>query len=157
MPTARPIMRASSGAELDTSVKADSPVMPPVTIPTPMIALSRGMPAAMSDPKVMSSTTPAKMTPNTSVMVMPKLLSENTWPPKATVIPAFSPIFAVALRASSCAVVTFEAPSVNWICDRAYCLSALIEFPAYCEYGVTTESMPGSFAIAASIFSIAAV
>ncbi len=149
-------MRASSGAELDTVVKAEMAVMPPMTMPTPMRALSSGIPAATSEPKVTSSTTAAKRSPKISVMVMPKVLLENTWPPKATVIPARSPIGAVAL---SCAIVdgvTLALAPVNWIWVRAICSSPLIELPAYGEKGVTTESTPGIFPIAASIFSIAA-
>ena len=78
MPTASPIMRASSGAELDTVVNAERVMIAPMTMPTPSSAESRGMPAASSDPKVITSTTPAKMTPKTSVMVMATLVSWKT-------------------------------------------------------------------------------
>jgi hypothetical protein len=68
-------MSASRGAELETVVKAESVMIAPITIPTPISALMSGMPAASSEPKVMNNTTPAKSTPNTSVTVMPTVLS----------------------------------------------------------------------------------
>ena len=68
-------MSASSGAELDTVVKAERVVIAPMTIPTPKRADNSGIPAASSEPNVMTSTTPAKMTPNNSVIVSPTVLS----------------------------------------------------------------------------------
>ncbi len=122
-----------------------------------MRALSSGMPAATSEPKVTSNTTAAKRSPKTSVMVMPKVLSENTCPPKATVIPACSPMDAVSLSCVIVAAVTSVEAPVNWIWVRAIRSSVVIELPAYSENGLTTESTPPIFPIAASIFSIAAL
>ena len=45
--------------------------MPPKVATTPRIAVSSGIPAASSEPNVMSSTTPANSTPNASVIVRP--------------------------------------------------------------------------------------
>ena len=78
MPTARPIISASSGAVLETVVNAETEMMPPITTPTPIRADSNGIPAGRSAPKVMSSTIPANSTPKISVGVMPKVWSWKT-------------------------------------------------------------------------------
>ena len=62
-------MTASNGAELEIVRNADAPEMPPTTIPTPTSALRRGMPAASREPNVMTSTSAAKITPKSSVIV----------------------------------------------------------------------------------------
>ncbi len=80
--------------------------MPPNAAPTPMSAVSRGRPAESSDPNVISSTTPAKSTPKTSVIVSPKSVSWNTSPPNATTSPASRPVSPVAVTASIEASVT---------------------------------------------------
>ena len=75
MPTASPIITASRGAELEIVMNAEAPEIPATTMPTPMRALIRGMPAARRDPNVITSTKPAKTTPNTSVTVRDAELS----------------------------------------------------------------------------------
>ena len=149
-------MSASSGAELDTVVKAEVAMIPPMTMPTPSRALSSGIPAASSEPNVMNSTTPANTTPNTSVMVIGTEVSWKTCPPNSTCTPAASPMAAVALRSAMVLSVTsVEGPS-NWILMIAIDLSSLIALPAYWSNGPTTESTPGTFSIALTSLSIVA-
>ncbi|MDQ0743727.1 hypothetical protein QFZ62_001035 [Clavibacter sp. B3I6] len=71
MPTARPIITASSGDALDTVTKRAAASRAPADAATPTSAPMRGRPAASSDPKVSTSTRPAKSTPNASVTVTP--------------------------------------------------------------------------------------
>ncbi len=156
MPTARPIMSASSGAELETVVNAESIMIAPITIPTPSRALISGIPAASSEPKVMTSTTPAKTTPNTSVTVMPTLLSWKTCPPNSTLSPSSSPTAAVAFRSASVASVTSADTPTS--CTRMIAISPslLIAFPAYSLNGLSAESTPSTSPIAATSLSISA-
>ena len=149
-------MRASSGAELEMVVNADAVVMPPITMPMPINAVSRGMPAARREPKVMRSTIAAKTTPKISVTVMPKVVSWNTWPPNSTRSPVDSAIAAVSLRSLKVSSVTADDTSSN--CTRVIAMvsSSLSCLPAYSPNGVVTELMPSTFPIAVAIFSMAA-
>ncbi|CAB4562410.1 unannotated protein [freshwater metagenome] len=75
MPTANPSITASNGAELETVTPSVIKKMMPTTIPTPRIALARGIHAGRNDRNVMMSTMPAKMTPKSSAMVRPGVWS----------------------------------------------------------------------------------
>ena len=55
--------------------------MPATEMPTPRIAMSSGMPAATSEPSVMSSTMKATTTPTASVAEKPGMEVEKTFPP----------------------------------------------------------------------------
>ena len=67
MPTARPSIVARIGAVEPRSTKPVAIVMPETPMPTPMSAVTSGMPAASSDPNVMTSTKIATMMPSASV------------------------------------------------------------------------------------------
>ncbi|OUE29775.1 hypothetical protein BFL35_13520 [Clavibacter michiganensis] len=71
MPTARPIITASSGDALETVTKDAAASSAPEEAATPTSAPRSGSPAASSDPNVITSTRPAKSTPNASVTVTP--------------------------------------------------------------------------------------
>ncbi len=103
MPTARPIIIASVEVVEPRSSTFARAVISETPIPTPMSAVSSGSPAAISDPKVITSTTAATATPMISVAPV----SGITWsasPPISTVIPllcAASPASSSASRAPS--------------------------------------------------------
>ena len=67
MPTARPIMTASTGVTEFTSTRAAATRIASIPVPTPMRALTMGAPAVVSDLKVPSSTMAAMRTPSSSV------------------------------------------------------------------------------------------
>ncbi|OUE08380.1 hypothetical protein CMsap09_05485 [Clavibacter michiganensis] len=71
MPTARPIITASSGEALETVTNRAAASSAPAEAATPTSAPMSGRPAASIDPKVRTSTRPAKSTPNASVTVTP--------------------------------------------------------------------------------------
>ena len=66
MPTARPIIVASIGVLEPMSVNAVIAVTPVMPRPTPKIAVMIGMPAAIAEPNVSSSTTSAMPMPISS-------------------------------------------------------------------------------------------
>ncbi len=135
MPTASPIMSASRGAELDTGVTAVSAMIAPITMATPTSAETSGMPAARSEPKVMTSTTPAKSTPSTSMGVMPTVVSWNTCPANSTRESRPSPL---AVRAASdSSVMSVAAPS-SCTCTIATVPSSLTWSPANSSKGPST-------------------
>ena len=84
MPTARPIISASVGVEVFTSVNAATASTPDIAMPTPRIAVRIGMPAASSEPKVSASTTSATRTPIPSVTETCTDLLVKIWPPRCT-------------------------------------------------------------------------
>ena len=67
MPTARPSMRASSGVVEETVAKPVAPKISATVRPTPSSAVSSGMPAARSEPRVSQSTIRATSTPTPSL------------------------------------------------------------------------------------------
>ncbi|OUD81237.1 hypothetical protein BC477_19520 [Clavibacter michiganensis subsp. michiganensis] len=71
MPTARPIITASSGDALDTVTNLEAAMSAPAEAATPTSAPMSGRPAASIDPNVSTSTRPANSTPNASVTVTP--------------------------------------------------------------------------------------
>ena len=71
MPTASPIMTASTGVVELMSVAAAARRMPSMPVPTPREAATSGAPAARTEPKVTSRTTAAMTTPTSSVPEMP--------------------------------------------------------------------------------------
>ncbi len=81
MPTASPSMRASMGVVEVISANAVVTNSPAIVTPTPMIAMTSGMPAAAREPSVKSSTMKAMSTPIASVAVKPGIDTENTSPP----------------------------------------------------------------------------
>ena len=84
MPTARPIISARVGVEVFTSVKAATDSTPHIARATPRIAVTIGMPAASSDPKVTARTTRATRTPIPSVAETWTDLLVKIWPPRCT-------------------------------------------------------------------------
>ncbi len=86
MPTARPIIIASVEVVEPRSSTFASAVIVDTPIPTPIRAVSSGSPAAIRDPKVITSTTAAMATPMISVAPV----SGITWsasPPISTCMP----------------------------------------------------------------------
>ncbi len=105
MPTASPIISASTGVLALRSTTPDSAVMPAMPMPTPTSAVSRGSPAAISEPNVTTSTMAAMTTPMPSVGWVtgtPCMAS----PPNSTVQPAARVDSAAACSASRSASVT---------------------------------------------------
>ena len=90
MPTASPIISASSGVELPMMMNFADARTPPIVTPMPTRAVRSGIPAASSEPNAMKSTTPANTTPRPSVGEMLTELSWKTDPPK--------PIFMCGVR-----------------------------------------------------------
>ncbi len=86
MPTARPIIIARVEVVEPRSRTFASAVIEETPMPTPMIAVSSGSPAATSEPKVTTRTKPAMTTPTIS----PAPVSGMVWrasPPTSTVRP----------------------------------------------------------------------
>ena len=75
MPTARPSIRASSGVVEEMVAIAVAPKIRAMVMPTPRTAVSSGMPAARSEPRVITSTTRAISTPMPSARLRPGRLS----------------------------------------------------------------------------------
>jgi hypothetical protein len=99
MPTARPIISASVGADDDSVIAPEMASTPPRPTPMPTSAVSRFMPAASREPKLTTRTRTATPTPMNSVAptrtpVLPKAL-----PPTATSSPASSARVATASSA----------------------------------------------------------
>ncbi len=87
-------------------MKPVSVVIPAMPMPTPTIAVSSGIPAAMSEPKVITSTTRATTTPIASADPPGGPASDRASPPMAVVIPAASAVVLTLVRASVSAVVS---------------------------------------------------
>ena len=84
MPTARPIIIARDGVEELIVAKEATTSRPAIDTPTPTTAVSSGIPAATSDPRVMTSTTRATARPSASVTDTGTPVVVNIWPPRRT-------------------------------------------------------------------------
>ncbi len=155
MPTASPIMTASIGAVFETGANAATTEMPPNAAPTPTSAVRSGMPAESSDPNVITSTTPANITPSNSVVVRPKSVSWNTSPPNATTRPASRAVSPVAVTSSIEASVTSLVGPSN--CTWMYAVRASSDtwLPAYWSNGPSTLATPSTPSSSPSIAVIA--
>ena len=113
MPTARPSIRAMIGAVVVSSTTPLSANRPAMPTPTPISAFSMVIPAATSDPKVITRTIAATATPIASAE--PNSGGESiTSPPGATCQPcalAAAPTFSNAFRWWA---VTSSRPVSNW-------------------------------------------
>lgn len=110
MPTARPSISASVEVVEDRPSVLPSVTIPQMPTPTPMMAVSIGIPAARSEPKVMSSTTAETARP----MISPEPIvwdGGTASPPISTVRP-LSRASSTALVSASCASgLTWVAPT----------------------------------------------
>ena len=93
MPTARPIITASEGVMLLSSVKCVAMSSPSAPSPTPMTAESSGIPAATSEPKVKMRTTKATPSPMISEVEFTSMSSPKPAPPASTCSPFSRPKF----------------------------------------------------------------
>ena len=98
MPTARPIISASTGVFEFSSSEPDASMIPAIPMPTPISAVSSGIPAASSEPNVMISTTAATATPRPSVAPVAGAPCTAS-PPYSTSNPAWRPGAAVSFNA----------------------------------------------------------
>ncbi|CAM5394778.1 hypothetical protein SCYAM73S_04352 [Streptomyces cyaneofuscatus] len=108
MPTARPIIMASVEVVEPRSRAVASAVISETPMPTPIRAVSSGSPAAISEPKVMTRTTPAMATP----MISAAPVCGMTWsasPPIST----FMPLFCASLPASFSESVVVSVSSME--------------------------------------------
>ncbi|CAM5434536.1 hypothetical protein SALBM311S_04731 [Streptomyces alboniger] len=87
MPTARPIINASVEVVSPRSRALARAVMVETPIPTPMIAVSSGSPAATSEPRVTTRTTAAMARPMTSPTAPGSAPAWSASPPTSTVSP----------------------------------------------------------------------
>lgn len=137
MPTARPIIIASVEVVEPRSSTLASAVIDETPMPTPISAVSSGSPAAMSEPKVMTSTTAASAIPMTSVAPV----SGITWsasPPISTVIPLFCAASPESSRESR--VASVSSIELTLYVTEMYAVEPSLE-TALPAYGSTTEAI----------------
>ena len=91
MPTARPIITASTGVMLFSSTQWVAIIRPSDPSPTPITAEMSGMPAETSEPKVKISTRKATPRPMTSEVELTRISSPKPAPPASTCRPAARP------------------------------------------------------------------
>ena len=101
--------------------------MPSAPTPTPMSAVSSGRPAAMSDPKVIVSTSTATSTPSTSP-IGGSLSTAAAEPPYWTCSPAFAAERVAASMASVWDALTSACLIVN--CRSVYAMRPSLETAA---------------------------
>lgn len=99
MPTARPIMTASTGVVELTSTTLATTKMPSIPAATPMKAAISGAPAARTEPKVMNRTIAAMTTPMSSTTLSPRL-TEAPIEPESWILNCGSAFWAAALASS---------------------------------------------------------
>ena len=110
MPTARPSIVESDVAVDVRSVKPLARVIPSMLVPTPMIAVSSGRPAASSEPNVTVRTSMAISTPRASP-IGASLAIGAAEPPNST---CFAVLPAACAMASVCVAETSASLIVNW-------------------------------------------
>ncbi|CAM5553187.1 hypothetical protein SGLAM104S_03166 [Streptomyces glaucescens] len=100
MPTASPSISARLSAVEDTVTAEETASSPTSPVPIPTNAVSSGIPAASSEPKVRASTASATTTPSSSRTLGVRTPLPYACPPTDTVRPASSAVLAVSSSAS---------------------------------------------------------
>ena len=152
MPTARPSIRARTGAVALSSTKPVSVVMPAIPTPTPTNAVSSGRPAAMTEPNITTRMTAAAATPKSSP-APPDSCSVAATPENSTCSPASRPGSAASKRVSRLASSTSSGFNAYVTVDRAIRSSA--ETPPVVN-GSVTDATSGSSATRSSTSATAA-
>ena len=106
MPTARPIITASTGVTLFSSTQCVVNSTNSAPMPTPTTAEISGITDAASEPNVTTSTTNATARPTSSEVVFTAMGSPKPAPPASTCRPASRPICMASFTTSRSACST---------------------------------------------------
>ena len=115
MPTARPIITASTGVMLLSSIHWVEVTISSTPMPTPITAVITGITAAATEPKVMIKTMKAKIRPMISLVVLMTIGSPKPGPPASTCMPCSRPKSMASLITWRCSSVTAWALSTSMV------------------------------------------